>query len=107
MCAAAARGRWQILARRATLPKGLPHTPACVAELDELRPTKATAAKCSVDSRRHHSPSPQTSRGSMAFGTGWKRYGGCPWTEPVRKEKHNYALSQFEIFETWALLVVL
>ena len=34
------------------------------------------------------------------FGTGWKRYGGCPRTEPVRKEKYNYALSQFEIFET-------
>jgi serine/threonine protein kinase len=34
------------------------------------------------------------------FGASKKKYGGCPQTRPVRKEKFSYALSSFELFET-------
>ena len=50
------RGARQILAA-ATLPKGLPHTPACVAHSSTNATTKSHRREVqSFGSRRHHSP---------------------------------------------------
>ena len=51
-----ARGRCQIVAAAATLPKGLPHTPVCGAQLDERDQQSHSREVQSFDPRRHHSP---------------------------------------------------